>query len=236
MHKATTEVPVDSHYYEAATPNSFAERLAVRARDYMFQDFLRFARPQPHETILDVGVSDVIGAAANVIERCYPHPAQITALGLGAASSFQAEFPQVHYRQIQANQKLPFSDCSFDIATSNAVLEHVGSPENQRFFMAELSRVALRVFVTVPYRFFPVEHHTNIPFLHWADTSFAAACTALGKAKWADAENLILMSRQQLLAACPHPGQARIGYTGLRLGPLSSNLYCYLAPQGRQGT
>src|SRR5215469_16300383 len=131
----------DDKYYEAVTPGSFAERLAVRARDRIYKDFCRICNPSPEDCILDVGVSDVIGAAANVLERRYPFPDRITAAGLGPGVDFQRAFPRVNYRRIIANQPLPFADASFEIVTSNAVLEHVGSAESQRRFLAELRRV-----------------------------------------------------------------------------------------------
>jgi hypothetical protein len=62
-------------------------------------------------------------------------------------------------------QALPFADSAFDILTSNAALERVGSLENQRSFLRELLRVGKKIFVTVPNRLFPVEHHTAIPLL-----------------------------------------------------------------------
>ena len=123
-----------------------------------------------------------------------------------------------------AGEPLPFADRHFDIATSNAVLEHVGSHAAQVTFVTELTRVARCVFITVPHRFFPAEHHTSIPFLHWNNSTFALACRVLGKQEWADPANLILMTRRRLRLLCP--GQdARIGMTGIRLGPFSSNLY-----------
>lgn len=218
---------VDGKYYEVATPRSFAERLVIRARDRIYDDFLRLCRPLPGESILDVGVSDVTGEAANVLERRYPHPERITAVGLGTAEAFRAAFPQVRYQQIEPNQPLPFPDGAFDIATSNAVLEHVGSPEHQRRFAAELLRVGRRVFITVPHRFFPVEHHTAIPFLHWTDAGFALACRLTGKESWNRPENLILMSRRRLAAAVPPGRRVEIGRTGILLGPCSANLYLY---------
>jgi hypothetical protein len=146
---------------------------------------------------------------------------------LGSGEDFTAAFPDVAYRQIEANRPLPFADDEIDIVTSNAVLEHVGSLENQRRFVADLMRVGRRGFLTVPHRFFPVEHHTGIPLLHWMDRSFALACRVFGKQKWSRPESLILMSRSRLRAACPPGAAVRIGTTGLLLGPFSANLYLH---------
>ena len=218
---------VDGKYYEMVPPRSLAERIAIKARDRIYDDFLRICRPQPNETILDVGVSDVIGDAANVLERRYPHLDRVTAVGIGEAQEFQATFPDVAYRQITAGERLPFGDNAFDIAVSNAVLEHVGSAANQKRFVADLMRVSSRIFITVPHRFFPVEHHTAIPFMHWTDSGFALACRLFGKDEWSRQENLLLMSKRRLLAACPPGAQVQTGATGILLGPWSANLYLY---------
>ncbi|WP_407529084.1 methyltransferase domain-containing protein [Methylobacterium oryzisoli] len=226
----TAAPSLDSKYYEAARPRSLGERLTGAARQRIHADFLRLCRPGPETTILDVGVSDVINDAANGLERHYPYPHRITAVGLGAAEAFRAAFPSVAYRQVAADCRLPFADGSFGIATSNAVLEHVGSPENQRLLLAEMARVARTVFVTVPHRFFPVEHHTAIPLLHYTDAGFRWACRRLGKEEWAQQQNLILMSRRRLAALVPPGRTARLGRTGLPLGPFSSNLFLLLTP------
>jgi hypothetical protein len=215
---------VDQHYYQVAKPRSLAERLTVGARDSIYRDFLRLAHPNAASSILDVGVSDVVGEAANVLERKYPHLGRVTAVGLGTAHQFRVAFPQVAYRQLAPGEPLPFADSSFDIATSNAVLEHVGSEAAQAAFVAELARVARCTFISVPHRFFPLEHHTGIPLLHWTDASFIAACRVLGKHEWAEPANLILMTRPRLRRLCPHR-PVRIGVTGIRLGPFSSNLF-----------
>ncbi len=162
-----------------------------------------------------------------MLERRYPHLAKVTAVGLGAAEEFRATFPDVTYQQIAAGELLPFADNSFDISVSNAVLEHVGSPQNQQRFVAEQMRVARRGFITVPHRFFPVEHHTAIPFMHWTNLGFDLTCRLLGKQKWSRQENLILMSRGNLRAACPAGTRVEIGATGILLGPCSANLYVY---------
>jgi hypothetical protein len=65
-------------------------------------------------------------------------------------------------------RELPFADGEFDLGFSNAVVEHVaGGREGQRSFVHELCRVSRRVFVTTPNRWFPLEVHTLLPFVHW---------------------------------------------------------------------
>lgn len=219
---------VDQKYYQAVPPGSLAERVLISARDRIYADFLRLARPQPTERLLDAGVSDVISDAANLLERLYPHPEQITAAGIGTARDFIAEYPTVAYRQVEPHRPLPFADASFDVACSNAVIEHVGSRAEQVAFVRELSRVARRVFLTAPNRYFPVEHHTALPFVAWTKQTFDAACRRTGKSEWADEANLILMSRSRLAALCPPGRHMQVGFTGIKLGPFSSNLYLYL--------
>jgi SAM-dependent methyltransferase len=224
---------VDGKYYQVVAPRSVSERLMIAARDRIYADFMRCCRPAAADAILDVGVSDVVGDGANVLERKYPHQERITAAGLGEAAEFRAAFPGLAYVRIEADRPLPFADKSFAIATSNAVLEHVGSPEKQARFMRELMRVAGKVFVTVPHRYFPVEHHTAIPLLHFWDGTFTRACHWLNKVEWSMEENLILMSKRRLAALVPHGAAARIGHTGIKLGPFSSNLFLFVNQAGQ---
>jgi hypothetical protein len=225
----TTGVNVDGKYYEVARPGSVSERLAIIARDRIYADFIRHCAPEPDSLLLDVGVSDVVTEAANLIERLYPHPERITAVGLGEAPDFRRAHPAVAYERVRPDAGLPFAAGQFSMAASNAVLEHVGSEASQRAFVAEMVRVARKAFITVPNRYFPVEHHTAIPFLHYWDGTFRLACRALGKTHWARPENLILMTPARLAALVPEGRKAIIGRTGLRLGPMSSNLFLFIA-------
>jgi hypothetical protein len=55
------------------------------------------------------------------------------------------------------------------------------------------------------------------------------ACRLTGQDDWAKEENLILMTRKRLRRiAAPLGRSATVGYTGLRLGPFSSNLFLIL--------
>ena len=218
---------LDHKYYQAVPSNGVAEKFLITARNRIFRDFIKWMRPTPFDRIVDVGVSDVINDGANVLERAYPYQSNITACGLGEGREFQAAFPEVDYvRLLRPNARLPFDDNCFDVAVSNAVLEHVGSLGNQAFFVSELCRIAERVFLSVPNRFFPIEHHTALPLVHYADRMFRMACRITNKSEWAQNENLILMNRKRLWRlAAPIRRRAAVGYTGLLLGPFSSNLY-----------
>ena len=217
---------VDEKYYQVVPAGSLSKRVLSRARDRIYDDFIATMQPKPTDEILDVGVSDVVSDDANVVERHYPYPERITACGLGDAVEFKASYPKIRYVKILANQRLPFEDGAFEVATSNAVLEHVGSRKNQSLFVRELCRVARCVFISVPHRYFPVEHHTALPFVHYSESLFAVACRSTGKDEWCDPANLILMTRKRLVELSAPVGRtAKAGYTGLRLGPFSSNLY-----------
>ena len=85
---------MDGKYYQAVPAKSVAERLLVAARERIFQDFIARMRPTAVDRILDVGVSDVVNDGANVLERSYPYPANITACGLGEGHGFQQPFPR----------------------------------------------------------------------------------------------------------------------------------------------
>ena len=63
--------------------------------------------------------------------------------------------------------RLAFADGAFDVAFSNSVIEHLGTPERQAAFAGELRRVARGVWVQTPARGFPFEPHLLAPLVHW---------------------------------------------------------------------
>jgi len=191
-----------------------AARASLWNRQRKLALFLEELQPGPETTIVDVGVGDTgfdtepgVALSHNFFEAMYPWPGQITAVSDVPLPNFAQEFPQIA-PVTASGTDLPFQDDSFDIAFSNAVLEHVGSPEEQRRFVHELCRVAPRVFVSTPNRRFPVEVHTLVPFLHWLprrarDRAFAA----IRRDAWRGVE---LLNRRELLELFPPGAQARV--------------------------
>jgi len=150
-----------------------ASRVSLRSRERKLRLFLDLLEPGPETSVVDVGVTDAPfggGSSDNFFEAMYPWPERLTGVGHTELDRFAAAFPRV--RAVRADGRdLPFADGEFDVGFSNAVVEHVaGGREGQRQFVHELCRVSRRVFVTTPNRWFPLEVHTLLPFVHWLPT------------------------------------------------------------------
>jgi len=62
-------------------------------------------------------------------------------------------------------------DGDFDVAFSNAVIEHLGTYERQRRFAEEVRRVGRKFWVQTPARCFPIETHFLTVAVHWLPRS-----------------------------------------------------------------
>jgi SAM-dependent methyltransferase len=167
-----------------------SERSSLRSRREKYRLFLATMRPKENETILDVGATAGDRRGANFLERWYPHQHRITACGVEDLAGFKERFPTV--ATIKADGRdLPFADREFPVVFSNAVIEHVGSREEQARFVAELCRVGERVFCVTPSKGFPFEPHTLIPFAHWLPIAVRNAIyKTFGRGYWASEERL----------------------------------------------
>ena len=86
---------------------------------------------------------------------------------------------------IPESGELSFSDKSFDIVYCSSVIEHVTIPKDeiwacrsgsefkkrslgrQEKFAQQIKRVGRSYFVQTPYKYFPIESHTWLPFVGW---------------------------------------------------------------------
>lgn len=157
-------------------------RRHIEARRGKLRDFLRLCRPAPGHSVLDVGVlGEEEYEAANFFLKEYPYPGSLTALSIEDCGTLRSRYPLVRFVTYDG-ERFPFADNSFDVCHSNAVVEHVGDCRRQQLFVSEMVRVARQGFFTTPNRWFPVELHTKIPFLHylpWA--TFLISCRLLGR-------------------------------------------------------
>jgi hypothetical protein len=198
----------DRALWGESEPGSLPTRLAKRQRRRMFEQFLKRLSPASEHRILDVGAtSDRLHDHSNYLEAWYPHKTRVTAAGMEDASFLEELYPGLRFVQADA-LALPFADSSYDFVHSSAVIEHVGSHRNQTTFLRELWRVARRgIFVTTPNRWFPIEFHTVLPFIHYLPPgAFRAVLHSLGREFFAQEANLNLMSRSLLADAAQAAG------------------------------
>jgi Methyltransferase domain len=215
--------------YNLATPDSMAVKVGLRVRERMFATFMSRFAPARNETVLDIGVtSDQDYSVSNYFERLYPYKERITASGLGDASFLQQQYPGLTY--VCANAlDLPFSNAAFDLIHSSAVLEHVGSFENQTRMVRECLRVARRgICLTTPNRWFPIEVHTQLPLLHWLPAAvYRRLFHKLGYDYFAEEVNLNLMSSNALLRTTEAVPGWRFQVVPARLLGWTSNLMLF---------
>ncbi len=153
-----------------------------------------------------VGVANIeYSQIDNFLIKYYQFPDRITALGIGDLSEFRKRYPNI--RAVSYDGRIfPFRDKEFDIAHSNAVIEHVGFRKAQEFFLKEIVRVSRRGMITTPNRYFIFETHTRIPFLHWLKKEwFDGFLRAIGKG-WAAGEYMSLLSLRDIVSLAEGAG------------------------------
>jgi SAM-dependent methyltransferase len=199
-------------------------RVSLHCREKIFDAFMKSIKPSTETRVLDLGItSDEIHVESNFFEKWYPYKDMLVCAGVEDGKYLEKRYRGVRFVQITPNEKLPFEDKEFDIVFSNAVIEHVGTKQNQCFFLGEVFRVSKTFFLTTPNRWFPIEHHTGLPLLHFLPlTIFRFLLRSIGFDFYAVEENLNPLSRRSFINLFPNP--ATVNIRTVRLLGLSSNL------------
>ena len=176
--------------------------------------------------MLDLGVTpDSSLVESNFFEKLYPHPERITACSIEDASRLEQEFPGVRFVRI-GKGPLPFRDNEFDVLFCSAVLEHVGTRQEQALFLSEVTRVSRRAFLTTPNRWFPVDFHTMLPLIHWLPQRLhQRLLRLLGYDFLSCTENLNLLGCRDVRSLLPSHLQVRIHVNRL-FGMVSNLMVC----------
>ncbi len=120
---------------------------------------------------------------------------------------------------IQESERLPFEDGFFDIVYCSSVIEHVTVPkaevweifsdeqfkqrslQRQTEFANEIKRLGKQYFVQTPYKYFPVESHSWLPFITLLSRSSLISLLKLTNKFWVKqtAPDWYLLNRQEML-------------------------------------
>lgn len=92
------------------------------------------------------------------------------------------------------------SEFSSDLVISNATIEHVGGFLKQKKMIKNIIKLTKKIFIiTTPNKFYPIELHTKIPFIHWLPKLiYRRILKFLGLSFYAQEENLNLLDVHQL--------------------------------------
>ena len=87
-----------------------------------------------------------------------------------------------------------------DLVMSSATIEHVGHLNNQICKVRNMISLSKKyIVITTPNRFFPIEVHTKLPFIHWLPKKiFRKILLLLGMSYFAEEKNLNLLDRSEL--------------------------------------
>ncbi len=136
---------------------------SVRSRRKKAAVLVKLIAESDVRSVLLIGVESADFAWSNVVEEAIAGTGVwVVATGLG---------PVVRFGDSQVvcdGRRLPFGEKTFDLAVSNAVVEHVGDETDQQAFVDEHHRVAARFVMTTPNLWFPVESHARVLFRHWS--------------------------------------------------------------------
>ncbi len=119
---------------------------------------------------------------------------------------------------ISESEQLPFDDGFFDIVYCSSVIEHVTVPKEQvwalysgkefkvkslnrqKKFANEIQRLGKQYFVQTPYKHFPVESHSWLPFMAWLPRRMLIPTLKITNAFWLKktSPDWYLLSRSEL--------------------------------------
>lgn len=153
--------------------------------------------------LLDVGTTSSLENHENQIIKYFYNKIQISCL-----SNLSLEDLKLRYKKLSTykgdGRAMIFKDNNFDIVTSSATIEHVGSFKNQINFVRECIRVSkYKTFITTPNRYYPIELHTKIPFIHFLPKiTHRKILYLLGDKFLSLEENLNLLSKYDIIKIC----------------------------------
>jgi len=176
-------------------------QLQATSRQKKFDLFMELFQPAFQDLVLDLG-----GADGSFFSWLYPWPEQIVAMDIQIDRLARLRRSSSSQPLLANGTRLPFADKTFDILWSNAVIEHVGTRDQQKRLAQEIQRVASSYFVTTPWRGFPIELHYKLPLYQFVPKRLQRACSrrvAIGWYRKGEWEDINLLWQHQLQELFP---------------------------------
>jgi hypothetical protein len=155
-----------------------AIRSSTACRNRRARLFLDRLQPSATDEIIDLG-----GGKGGYLAGILPYRGNVTIADVDpAVLKIAAETYGFGTVRLDGSATFPIADQEYDVVFSSSVIEHITGPRDEIFdmldsgqftasartaqanFAAELRRIGKRYFVQTPYKYFPVEPHSFLPF------------------------------------------------------------------------
>jgi ubiquinone/menaquinone biosynthesis C-methylase UbiE len=180
------------------------KKIISDARHEFFSLFCKHTNYTDKKSIIDVGTTPSLTEEQNIfIENTKNNP-NVTCFSNQDCKILQKKYSNIKKILIGDGRDTKLADNSFDIVHSNATIEHVGSFENQIKFVKEMLRISREaVFIQTPNRYYPIDFHTILPFIHWLPKNLHRKILKILKLNFYSVEeNLNLISENDLKKIC----------------------------------
>ena len=183
--------------------NNLISNTILQNRIKIFYELEHKYFSNPKFKVLDVGTTPSLSAHENIFLKNYKWKNNITCLSNQNLEILSKEFKDTKFI-IGDGKKMDFEENEFEIVFSSATIEHVGSFQEQLKFISECKRVASKfVIITTPNRYYPIDFHTKLPFLHMFPKKIhRAALKFFGDNFFSQEKNLNLLSKREIIKLC----------------------------------
>lgn len=202
------------------------QRITINARNEFFRMFLVNTGYSKDKTIIDIGTTPSLSKETNIfLENIKDNP-NVSCLSNQDCRILKKKYKNIKNILVGDGKNTMLNDNSFAIAHSNATIEHVGSFENQVSFVREMLRISKEsVFIQTPNRFYPIDFHTILPFIHWFPKKIHRKILKFLKMDfYSKEENLNLLTTKELKKICEILNIKKYKILKYKLLYLTSNL------------
>ena len=167
-----TEIKKHRHETYSEAKKSFLykifQKITLKARNEFFNLFLVNNNYSKDKSIIDIGSTPSLEREQNIFLENIKDNQNVTCLSNQDCRILKKKYKNIKNILIGNAKNTMLENDSFDIVHSNATIEHVGSFENQVSFVREMFRISNEsIFIQTPNRFYPIDFHTILPFIHW---------------------------------------------------------------------
>ena len=201
-------------------------KILLENRERILNIFFNEINYNDEISLLDIGTTANIDKNHNLILQKTLKNKNIVCLSNQDCSILQKRNKNIKNVIIGDGRNTMLQNNSFDIAHSNATIEHVGSFESQVSFVREMLRISKEsAFIQTPNKFFPIDFHTVLPFVHWLPKKIHRKILKFLKLDfYSKEENLNLLTIKELKKICEILNIKKYKILKYKLFFLTSNL------------